>query len=99
MASQELRPPLPEAGAALPRLVGKAADHLQLRSSQPGSLLKRIRKMQSAQFLRRNFVGTTFVYFEQPRLLRGEIAIQHIEICFVVQANRAIIEITRADRD
>src|SRR5947207_6678024 len=72
---------------------------LQLRSDQTGGLLKRICKMQAAQFLRHHFPRLLFVAFKKMRLLCGEVAIQHIEIGFVVQTNRAVIEITRSDRD
>jgi hypothetical protein len=54
---------------------------------------------QSARFVECHFPALLLVTFKKTNLSRGEIAIQHIKIGLVVQTNRAIVEITRPNRD
>jgi len=63
---------------------------LQLRRRQARGLLERMK----ASFARPHFVRLFFVDLEQVSLLGGKVAIQDVEIGFVVELDRSVIEIS-----
>src|SRR5450759_2068488 len=62
---------------------------LRIRRSSKG--------MEAARLIRRPFTSLPFIQLEQPRLLGGEVAIQDVEIGFVVQLDGSVVKISRAD--
>jgi hypothetical protein len=94
--------------AARPKYLGRAAARPYQKSTPaleraPGFFIcrsskQRIRRplerMEAASLIQRHFVRLLFIHLEQSRLLGGEVAIQDVEIGFVVQLDRSVIEIS-----
>ena len=72
--------------------------HICIRRTAGRSSKLRIRRplerMEAASLIQRHFVRLLFIHLEQSRLLGGEVAIQDVEIGFVVQLDRSVIEIS-----
>ena len=69
------------------RLAGRSS---KLRRRQTRGLLEGMK----ASFVQAHFVRLLFVQLKQSHLLGGELAIQHVEVRFVVQPDRSVIEVS-----